>query len=204
MSLALSSKKGVLFEDIQMATKIAVYLGDFSEFLGGVSRKEQNAAANAYMKANPLKTNNNAKALELVGKLETEYKNETKAASLKTRLRHRFGEKRSAEIVKLTALGAACAVGGVLAANGMGAASVPVLFAGLVATADNREMSDKAKADVETYGNAKRALFALKKMKKALMPESEYKKDVQSLYASGLGNPGGMITALHLKQKGGR
>ena len=57
---------------------------------------------------------------------------------------------------------------------------------------------------VEKYGEAKRALFALKKMKKALKPESTYKRDVQALYASGLGNPGGMITALNLKQKGGR
>ena len=41
-------------------------------------------------------------------------------------------------------------------------------------------------------------------MKKALTPESTYKRDVQALYASGLGNPGGMITALNLKQNGGR
>lgn len=204
MSLALNLKKGVLFEDVRMTTKIAVYLGDFSEFLGNVPRKEQNAAANAYIKANPLKTDNNAKTLEVLDNMEAGYKNEAKAASWKTKLRHRFGEDNAAKITKVAALGAACVVGGVLAANGMSAVSVPVLFAGLVATADDRKMSDKAKADVETYGNAKRALFALKKLKKALTPESEYKKDVQALYASGLGNPGGMITALRLKQKNGR
>ncbi len=188
MSLALSLKKGVLFEDIQMATKIAVYLGDFSEFLGGVSRKEQNAAANAYMKVNPLKTNNTAKALELVGKLETEYRNEAKTASWKTKLRHKVGEDNAAKITKVAALGAASAVGCVLAANGMTAVSVPVLFAGLVAAADDRKMSDKDKAAVEKYAAAKHALFALKKMKKALTPES----------ANGKGR--GMLAALKAKR----
>ena len=81
MSLALSSKQGVLFADIQTATTVAVYLGDFVDFIGGVSRGKRNEAANAYVKNNPLKTNNDVKAVELMDKLEISYKNETKAAS---------------------------------------------------------------------------------------------------------------------------
>lgn len=192
MSLALSSKQGVSFADIQTATKVAVYLGDFVDFIGGVSRGKRNEAANAYVKNNPLKTNNDAKAVELMDKMEISYKNEAKAASWKTKLRYKFGEDASAKMVKLTALGAACAVGGVLTANGMNAAAVPVLFAGLVATADDRKMSDKDKAAVEKYAAAKHALFALKKMKKMLAAES----------ANGKGR--GMFTALNLKKQNGR
>lgn len=192
MSLALSSKQGVSFADIQTATTVAVYLGDFVDFIGGVSRGKRNEAANAYVKNNPLKTNNDVKAVELMDKMEISYKNETKAASWKTKLRYKFGEDASAKMVKLTALGAACAVGGVLAANGMNAAAVPVLVAGLIATADDRKMSDEEKADVKKYADAKHALFALKKMKKALTPKVSGDKARD------------MFTALNLKKQSGR
>ncbi len=188
MSLALSSKQGVLFADIQTATTVAVYLGDFVDFIGKVPHGERNAAANAYVKANPLKTNNKAKAAELVGKMETEYKNEAETASLQTKMRYKFGAEKAAKIKKVAALGAASAVGCVLAANGMNVAAVPVLLAGLVATADDRQMSDKDKADVAKYAEAKHALFALKKMKKMLAPKSANKKL-------------GITAALGLKQK---
>lgn len=192
MSLALSSKQGVSFADIQTATTVAVYLGDFVDFIGGVSRGKRNEAANAYVKNNPLKTNNDVKAVELMDKMEISYKNEAKAASWKTKLRYKFGEDASAKMVKLTALGAACAVSGVLTANGMNAAAVPVLVAGLIATADDRKMSDEEKADVKKYADAKHALFALKKMKKALTPKVSGDKARD------------MFTALNLKKQSGR
>lgn len=192
MSLALSSKQGVSFADIQTATTVAVYLGNFVDFIGGVSRGKRNEAANAYVKNNPLKTNNDVKAVELMDKMEISYKNETKAASWKTKLRYKFGEDASAKMVKLTALGAACAVGGVLAANGMNAAAVPVLVAGLIATADDRKMSGEEKADVKKYADAKHALFALKKMKKALTPKTDD------------GKARDVFTALNLKKQSGR
>lgn len=188
MSLAIVSEKGISFEDIRTATNIAAYLGDFVDFIGKVPHGERNAAANAYVKANPLKTNNKAKAAELVGKMETEYKNEAETASLQTKMRYKFGAEKAAKIKKVAALGAASAVGCVLAANGMNAAAVPVLLAGLVATADDRQMSDKDKADVAKYAEAKHALFALKKMKKMLAPKSANKKL-------------GIAAALGLKQK---
>ena len=192
MSLALSSKQGVSFADIQTATTVAVYLGDFVDFIGGVSRGKRNEAANAYVKNNPLKTNNDVKAVELMDKMEISYKNEAKAASWKTKLRYKFGEDASAKMVKLAALGAACVVGGVLTANGMNAAAVPVLITGLVAAADDRKMSDKDKADVAKYADAKHALFALKKMKKALTPKVGGDKARD------------MFTALNLKKQSGR
>ena len=192
MSLALSSKQGVSFADIQTATTVAVYLGGFVDFIGGVSRGKRNEAANAYVKNNPLKTNNDVKAVELMDKMEISYKNEAKAASWKTKLRYKFGEDASAKMVKLAALGAACVVGGVLTANGMNAAAVPVLITGLVAAADDRKMSDKDKADVAKYADAKHALFALKKMKKALTPKVGGDKARD------------MFTALNLKKQSGR
>ena len=191
MALALSSKKDVLFDDIRTATALAAYLGDMSDSLKGVSGKQREAAANAFVRDNKPDIDNKAKAAELAGKLEADYKREIKAASLKTKMNHRFGED-AAKIRKVVALGAACAVGGVLAANGMGAASVPVLFAGLVATADDRKMSDKDKADVEKYGEAKRALFALKKIKKALSSESKAQ------------TPNSIIAARKIKRDAGR
>ena len=54
----------------------------------------------------------------------------------------------------------------------MNAAAVPVLVTGLIATADDRKMSDEEKADVKKYADAKHALFALKKMKRMLVSES--------------------------------
>ena len=192
MSLALSSKQGVSFADIQTATTVAVYRGDFVDFIGGVFCGKRNEAANAYVKNNPLKTNNDVKAVELMDKMEISYKNEAKAASWKTKLRYKFGEDASAKMVKLAALGAACVVGGVLTANGMNAAAVPVLITGLVAAADDRKMSDEEKADVKKYADAKHALFALKKMKKALTPKVGGDKARD------------MFTALNLKKQSGR
>ena len=191
MALALSSKKDILFDDIRTATALAAYLGDMSDSLKGVSGKQREAEANAFVRDNKLNVDNTVKAAELAGKLEADYKREIKAASLKTKMNHRFGED-AAKIRKVIALGAACAVGGVLAANGMGAASVPVLFAGLVATADDRKMSDKDKAAVEKYGEAKRALFALKKIKKALSAESKAQ------------TPANILAARKIKRDAGR
>ena len=41
MSLALSSKQGVSFADIQTATTVAVYLGDFVDFIGRFPRQTE-------------------------------------------------------------------------------------------------------------------------------------------------------------------
>lgn len=191
MALALSSKKGVLFDDIRTATALAAYLGDMSDSLKGVSDKQREAAADAFIRDNKPDFENKVKAAELTGKLEADYKREIKAASLKTKMNHRFGED-AAKIRKVIALGAACAVGGVLAANGMNAATVPVLCAGLVATADDRKMSDKDKADVEKYGEAKRALFALKKIKKALSADTKAQ------------TPASILAARKIKRETGR
>lgn len=207
MSLVLSSEKGMTLNDVETTMKIAAYVGGLADYIDGVSPQYRDSVADAYMEDHPLKVDDKAAAYNLVGKMEKEYKKETKSASLETKLQYRFGNK-GAEVVKAVAFGAAAVVGGVMAAQGFDQAAAPtfIMAAGALctgahaATVDNKSRTDA----VEEYGKAKRALFALKKMKKALKPESTYKQDVQALYASGLGNPGGMITALNLKQKGGR
>ncbi|MBP3402544.1 MAG: hypothetical protein J6L82_01380 [Alphaproteobacteria bacterium] len=82
------------------------------------------------------------------------------------------------------------------------------LFAGAVSTA-GYALSEEAKKDkseaLKAYTEIKHSQIALKKLKNALDPKPSYKDEVRALYASGLGNPGGMITALNLKkQNGGR
>ena len=207
MSLVLNSEKGMTLNDVKTTMKIAAYVGGLADYIDGVPKQYRDSVADAYMEDHPLKVEDKAAAYDLVCKMEKQYKKETKAASLDTKLQYRFGNK-GAEVAKAVALGAAAVVGSVMAAQGIDQAAAPafVMAAGALctgahaATVDNKYQTNA----VEKYGEAKRALFALKKMKKALKPESTYKQDVQALYASGLGNPGGMITALNLKQKGGR
>ncbi len=71
-----------------------------------------------------------------------------------------------------------------------------------------REMT-KAKNETEQkaiddYITVKHSQLALKQLKKEIEKEqgNSYGRQVQNLFASGLGNPGGMITPLALKNKG--
>ena len=215
MSLVLNSEKGMTLNDVKTTMKVAAYLGGLAEQINGVPRRYRDSVADAYMEDHPLTVDDKAAAYDLVGKMEKQYKKETKSASLDTKLQYMFGNK-GAEVAKAVALGAAAVVAGVAAAHGADPAVVGALSVGVTAlaavvgkaaadgTEDKPEKIAKEEWNVQKYGDVKRALFALKKMKKALTPESTYKRDVQALYASGLGNPGGMITALNLKQNGGR
>ena len=209
MSLIIVAQNSKKLEETATKLKVGMYLNGLMKQVDGVSKTERDGVADAYMKANPMNfgDKNKAKAVEEVENLQEFYGKEVKNASLKTKMQAAFGHK-GAEVARAVALGAAAVVGGVMAAQGIEPMAAPtlVLAAGALCTGANAAMmpkaSEKEASDVEKYGDAKRALYALKKMKKALEPESAYKKEVQALYASGLGNPGGMITALNLKQGG--
>ena len=209
MSLIIVAKNDKRMEDAATKLTVGMYLNKLMKQVDGVPKRYRDEVADVYMADHPMEFSekNKAKAVEEVENLQEFYGKEAKSASLKTKMQATFGY-RGSEVARAVALGAAAVVGGVMAAQGIEPMAAPtlVLAAGALCTGANAATMPKASAkessDVEKYGDAKRALFALKKMKKALAPESTYKKEVQALYASGLGNPGGMITALNLKQGG--
>lgn len=209
MSLIIVAKNDKRMEDAATRLTVGMYLNGLMKQVDGVPKQYRDKVAEVYMEEHPMKfgEKNKAKAVEEIENLQEFYGKEVKNTSLKTKMRAAFGHK-GAEVARAVALGAAAVVGGVMAAQGIEPMAAPtlVLAAGALCTGANAatmpKASEQEKSDVEKYGDAKRALYALKKMKKALAPESTYKKEVQALYASGLGNPGGMITALNLKQGG--
>lgn len=207
MSLIIVAKNDKRMQNAATKLKVGMYLNKLMKQVDGVPKRYRDEVAEVYMEDHPMNFGDKAKAVEEIENLQEFYGKEVKNTSLKTKMQAAFGHK-GAEVARAVALGAAAVVGGVMAAQGIEPMAAPtlVLAAGALCTGANAATMPKASAkessDVEKYGDAKRALFALKKMKKALAPESTYKKEVQALYASGLGNPGGMITALNLKQGG--
>ena len=207
MSLIIVAKNDKRMQNAATKLKVGMYLNKLMKQVDGIPKRYRDEVAEVYMEDHPMNFGDKAKAVEEIENLQEFYGKEVKNASLKTKMQAAFGHK-GAEVARAVALGAAAVVGGVMAAQGIEPMAAPtlVLAAGALCTGANAATMPKASAkessDVEKYGDAKRALFALKKMKKALAPESTYKKEVQALYASGLGNPGGMITALNLKQGG--
>lgn len=207
MSLIIVAKNDKRMQNAATKLTVCMYLNKLMKQVDGVPKRYRDEVAEVYMEDHPMNFGDKAKAVEEIENLQEFYGKEVKNTSLKTKMQAAFGHK-GAEVARAVALGAAAVVGGVMAAQGIEPMAAPtlVLAAGALCTGANAATMPKASAkessDVEKYGDAKRALFALKKMKKALAPESTYKKEVQALYASGLGNPGGMITALNLKQGG--
>ena len=217
MSIGLN--ESMTFEKADSATisQVYMYLGALDCFTNGVPERKRGKVVDDFMQKYPLRVDNKANALKTVESLEKMYVDAVKQTPLKTKIQAAFGMKAPENAFKAACvLGAAAVVAGVAAAHGADPAVVGALSVGVTAlaavvgkaaadgTEDKPEKIAKEEWNVQKYGDVKRALFALKKMKKALTPESTYKRDVQALYASGLGNPGGMITALNLKQNGGR
>ena len=217
MSIGLN--ESMTFEKADSATisQVYMYLGALDCFTNGVPERKRGKVVDDFMQKYPLRVDNKANALKTVESLEKMYVDAVKQTPLKTKIQAAFGMKAPENAFKAACvLGAAAVVAGVAAAHGADPAVVGALSVGVTAlsavvgkvaadeTEDRPEKIAKEEWNVQKYGDVKRALFALKKMKKALKPESTYKRDVQALYASGLGNPGGMITALNLKQNGGR
>lgn len=205
MALIIESKKGISLSDIQAATKVGLYLAGAVEAMGKTSSKrEASKAADKYLADHPLKTTDKEATLKVVDNLEKNYKAEAKSADLKTKIQYALGGK---EATKAVMLGAASVVSGVMAAKGadpMGAVSL-MLMAGAMGSAEAALLGKDEKSEkLKAYTEVKHAQIALKKLKKSLDPKPSYKDEVRALYASGLGNPGGMVTALNLKKNNGR
>ncbi|MBQ8346354.1 MAG: hypothetical protein IJY17_02015 [Alphaproteobacteria bacterium] len=208
MALVIESKQGISFTDIQAATKVGLYLAGAVEAMGKTSSKREAArAADKYLADHPVKNADKQAALKIIGNMEKELSGQAKTADFKTKAQYALGGKEAAKAVML---GAASVVTGVMAAQGVDpmAAVSFTLFAGALSTGAYA-FSEEAKKDkseaLKAYTEIKHSQIALKKLKNALDPKPSYKDEVRALYASGLGNPGGMITALNLKkQNGGR
>lgn len=174
MSLTIDNRPETAHANADAMEKVTAYLNGLYYATNGVPVDRRDAAADAYMKNSPLDVADKAAAVKQIDNLTRECENDAKSVSWRTKMNSRFG-KRGKEIVKLATLGAASVIGGVLAVNGMTAASVAVLGAGLVAVQGERGLTAKEKADVEQYGAIKHGLFALKKMRRALTGESDGK-----------------------------
>ena len=174
MSMNIDNRPETARANADAMEKVTAYLNGLYYATNGVPVDRRDAAADAYMKNSPLDVADKAAAVKQIDNLTRECENDAKSVSWRTKMNSRFG-KRGKEIVKLATLGAASVVGGVLAVNGMTAASVAVLGAGLVAVQGERGLTAKEKADVEQYGAIKHGLFALKKMRRALTGESDGK-----------------------------
>lgn len=98
---------------------------------------------------------------------------------------------------------------GSLTGVAVGFAGIGAAVGGVAAVQSVRrslEAKDAAEQkQIDDYIAVKHSQLALKQLKKAIQKEqgTSYKQQVQQLFASGLGNPGGMITPLALQQKKG-
>lgn len=193
MSLTIDNHQKTTGLDAKTAEVVAAYVNGLYYATNGVPRDLRDAAADAYMKDNPLKVDDKAAAVKEIDALTRECEDETKSASWRTKLQYEYGRKGE-RIAKLAMLGAATAVGSVLAANGMPLASSSVLFAGLVAIQGGNTPTDREKADIERYGVIKHGQFVLKKMKRALTSEDD-KENASAVKRK---------TVLNLKRNGGR
>lgn len=196
MSMGIELKEGLTLNEITTIAKVGLYLGEMVEVMGKeTSKRAASRAADSYMKDKPLTVSDKKMALKTIDGMTADYENRAEDAK----------PKLGREAKKAIALGAAAVVAGVMAATGMEPmASVSLtLAAGAMFTgayaATNKEAPAVSK---EEYANIKHTLVALNKMRNVLDPKPSYKDEVRALYASGLGNPGGMITALKFKREG--
>ncbi len=179
MSLIIDNHSETARANADTMKKVTEYLNGLYNATIGVPTDRRDAAADAYMKNSPLDVADKAAAVKQIDDLTRECENDAKSVSWRTKLHSRFGQTGK-QAVKLAMLGAASVVGGVLAANGMTAVSIPVLCAGLVATQGEKGLTAKEKANVEQYGAIKHGLFTLKKMRRALTAESDGKSNASA------------------------
>lgn len=197
MSMGIELKEGLTLNEITTIAKVGLYLGGMVEVMGKKSTSfGANRAANAYMKENPLTVSDKKMALKTIDGLTADYEKRAEAGK----------PKLGKEAKKALALGAAAVVAGVMASSGIepALASVSLTLAAGAMFTGAHAVTNKEKPAVskEEYANIKHTLVALNKMRNALDPKPSYRDEVRALYASGLGNPGGMITALKLKREG--
>ena len=210
MSMTLSLNQSQSFSKAVVPAQVGAYLANVTYIMGAKSdRKESEQAAEKYMAENPMNIADKKTALETIKGMEKQLKKEARKASFDTKLEYALGRK-GAEIARAVAFGSAAVIGSVMAANGMDRMATPAFIFGAAAIstagrAISMPPAEKTEQEaLKQYADVKRAQFALKQMKRQLDPKPSYKDEVRALYASGLGNPGGMITALNLKKQNGR
>lgn len=197
MSMGIELKEGLTLNQIATIAKVGVYLGEMVEVMGKESSKRAaDRAADSYMKNKPLTVSDKETALKTIDGMTADY--EKRAEENKPKL--------GAEAKKAIALGAAAVVAGVMASTGIepALASVSLMLATGAMFTGAHAITNKEKPAVskEEYANIKHTIVALNKMRNVLDPKPSYRDEVRALYASGLGNPGGMITALKFKREG--
>ena len=157
---------------------------------------------------------------EDVLKKESELKKQAKGASLKVKANYQFNiEPKKEEMFSFFGPSMAVLPGlavlvnaaeqGSLTGVAVGFAGIGAAVGGVAAVQSVRrslEAKDAAEQkQIDDYIAVKHSQLALKQLKKAIQKEqgTSYKQQVQQLFASGLGNPDGMITPLALQQKKG-
>ncbi|MCQ2914877.1 MAG: hypothetical protein MJ247_06760 [Alphaproteobacteria bacterium] len=203
MSMGIEFKNGVSMAQIDTGVKLGVYLSGAIEAMSNASSlKEAEKLCDKYMERKPLKSVDKKTAVQMIDHMEKETKKDIKATPLKTKV---MSALNGSDGVKAVALGLATVVAGTAAANGVDcAASIAALtFAGTLSCGGYAAfgLSDKTK-EMKDYAELKHTQIALKKIKQQVVgkEKSSYKDEVRNLMASGLGNPGGFITALKLNQ----
>ena len=194
MSVEIETKQKPASGETKSAATINAYLNGMVEAMGKKSTTfGAKRAANAYMKDNPLNVSDKEAALKAMDKLEADYSEKAKQASKGKNRAIAFG---AAAVITSVASIAATYIEPTMALAMLGGSAL--------LAAEAHTSGQSSPISKEEYIQAKHAFFALKKMQKTLNPGPSYKDEVRALYASGLGNPGGMITALNLKRDGGR
>lgn len=157
---------------------------------------------------------------EDVLKKESELKKQAKGASFKAKANYQLNiEPKKEEMFSFFGPSMAVLPGlavlvnaaeqGSLTGVGIGLAGIGAAVGGVVAVQSVRKSLEAKNAteqkQIDDYIAVKHSQLALKQLKKAIKKEQgrSYKQQVQQLFASGLGNPGGMITPLALRQKKG-
>ena len=231
MSLFLSANKNKKPTSSELLDS---YLKNACEYLNNMSAEGIRSSAKHFVESYAQSYGEKANKELLTGikkediqKKEQELKNEAKKASSRTKANYALNAELYRDeptsnfglamgvipgiVCTLSSLGHNKPIGVAVGLAGIGAA-----VGGVIATRKLQKKFEsktpEEKREITSYMEVKHAQWALKQLKNQIRKESrkenrqEYKKDVQQLFAAGLGNPGGMITPLALQQKksGGR
>lgn len=215
MSMFIESEKGITMGELDTAMRLGVYLSGAVEAMGSAkSNSDAEKLMDQYMAkkqkaGTDLKAPSKSAAKKILDRMEENNNKEIADTPLKTKLKYMYETNK--DMSKAIICGAAAVVTGVMASQGMDAmASVSVLAGagfvscfgyGISGVGQDQEAPVKTKSDLAEYAELKHTQIALRKMKEKLFgkEKSSYKDEVKNLMASGLGNPGGFVTALNLK-----
>lgn len=163
-------------------------------------RQAEKAAAEKYMRRNPLRVKNTAIAEQTIENTEKFYKAEAGKAGLRTKADYALGETYKTVVTKTLLGGAAMVAGSLLAANGarpeavavVAAVGMGAVFAGgsVVRAVQGTEAYEAKRREnakkLDKYTEAKEALYALKLMKRQLKTQKRAETNAAVLAALNL------------------